>query len=168
MTPAQPDPSVIAELNKPGLRGSAAERFWRNVERADSEACWQWTGTKSSRGYGRMTTFKSSSTPAHHVAIWLDGRAIPAGMVVDHLCRNRMCVNPAHLRVVSPKVNSLENSAGPTAKNAAKTHCVNGHPFDEQNTIAWRGTRRCRACQSKMAANRQARIRAAHLMEQKS
>jgi transcription elongation factor Elf1 len=67
-------------------------------------------------------------------------------MVLDHICRNRACVNPGHLRVVTPKQNVLENSLGRTAINKCKTHCPKGHPFDDENTFRAGTQRQCREC----------------------
>lgn len=71
---------------------------------------------------------------------------IPEGRQLDHLCRVRNCVNPAHLEPVPAKINT-HRGMSPAALNLRKTHCLNGHPFDEENTRWYRGTRNCRACQ---------------------
>ncbi|MEV5086852.1 HNH endonuclease signature motif containing protein [Streptomyces griseoincarnatus] len=71
---------------------------------------------------------------------------IPHGHEVDHKCRRRNCVNPDHLAAVDHRTNTLR-STGPTAANARKTHCHNGHPFDAANTHRRPdGARRCRTC----------------------
>lgn len=71
---------------------------------------------------------------------------IPDGMQLDHLCRQRACWNPDHLEPVSPRENVLRG-VGITAMNAKKTHCPQGHPYDDANTgITSTGKRRCRAC----------------------
>lgn len=140
----------LSLLRRPGLRGSAEDRFWAMIERRAPQECWPWKGALSSRGYGRIQTPWSSSAPAHKVSLLLAGTAIPRGFVVDHVCRNRACVNPAHLRVVTAKENALENSASVVAVNAAKTHCKNGHVLTPDNLTATglrRGWRLCRICQ---------------------
>ena len=120
----------IRELDARAIR-PLAERFWEKVEVRGEDECWPWKGavTRGRGGIGiglRMTS-------SHRVAVVLSGRDIPAGMMVDHMCRNGLCQNPKHLRVVTPRVNSLENSGSPFALNAAKTHCPNGHPYEGEN-----------------------------------
>lgn len=75
---------------------------------------------------------------------------MPAGLGLDHLCRVRRCVNPAHLEPVTDRVNILRGQA-PSAVNAAKTHCIRGHPFNSVNTYWFTETngtrgRQCRTC----------------------
>jgi len=67
-------------------------------------------------------------------------------MVIDHICKVTCCVNPAHLRAVTPRDNAINNSESFAAVNFKKTHCYHGHPFDEENTRAYKGERVCREC----------------------
>lgn len=113
--------------------------------------CWLWLGNVSGRGYGRIQA-GGKSRAAHRVAYEeATGTKIPFGMLCDHKCRNRLCVNPGHLRIVTNKINTLENSVAPTAINKLKTHCVNGHEFTMHNTrLRVRNgseRRECRTCQ---------------------
>jgi hypothetical protein len=83
------------------------------------------------------------------VALLLGGLALPDGMVVDHTCRNRKCVNPNHLRLVSNRTNLIENSEAIAAKNRAKTHCSHGHSLAGENVfLRADGGRGCRACRA--------------------
>lgn len=83
------------------------ERFWANVEKTDS--CWNWTGSKDLKGYGRI-----GGKMAHRRSYeWTNG-PIPAGLVVDHICHNRGCVNPHHLRLATISQNS-QNRIGAAA-----------------------------------------------------
>jgi len=81
-------------------------------------------------------------------------------MVVDHTCRNRGCVNPAHLRQVSNRTNLVENSEAIAAVNVVKSHCKRGHPLTgEHLTINKNGTRRCRTCDALLNGERNRRRR---------
>ncbi len=118
-------------------------RFWAKVEK--TEGCWLWTGALDSDGYGNVNRSKKS-VGAHRYAYELLVGPIPAGMVLDHICRNRRCVNPAHLDPVTNRENILRGE-GACARHARKTHCVHGHEFTPENTrIRPNGSRRCVAC----------------------
>jgi hypothetical protein len=123
---------------------NSVDRFEAKVRRTDG--CWEWIGAKIPDGYGQML-WDGRLQLAHRISYEIAyGRPVPEGLTIDHLCRNRACVNPAHLEVVTMTVNVLRG-IGPTAVNARKTHCVNGHPLDGSN-LKWRsdGGRRCRVC----------------------
>lgn len=126
--------------------------------RIDPNGCWIWTGTISkSTGYGWIGNAVLGSEPAHRAVYRLFVGRLHSGWEVDHLCRNRLCVNPEHLELVKPQEN-LRRSNAPSAINARKTHCKRGHPFDEANTyISPKGERQCRACRA--AAERAGRKR---------
>lgn len=130
------------------------------VHARDEDECWEWPGADSGNGYGRISV--DGETRATHIVMWelYNGRRVPKGHVVDHECRNRACFNPRHLRAI-PGVDNTLIGEGPTAKNARKTHCINGHEFNEENTIMrvrnGRKSRECRACKS----HRSRRIREA-------
>lgn len=110
-----------------------------------STGCWTWQATISGGGYGYVTV-DGRQRVAHRVMYELLVGEIPAGTELDHLCRNRSCVNPAHLEPVTHRVN-VRRGVGLAARNARATHCGRGHAFDEANTrIRANGSRYCRAC----------------------
>lgn len=92
------DYNVFAHANQ-GVR----DRFWFNATRAAS-GCWEWVGTRSTRGYGRFF-FDRYQYHAHRVAYVLHHGSINPDLVIDHLCRNTSCVNPAHLEAVTQSTN---------------------------------------------------------------
>jgi len=106
--------------------------------------CWEWVGSQTSDGYGQWRAF--GEHVAHRAVYRLLRGAIPEGLTLDHLCRNTGCVNPDHLEPVTIRENLLRGE-GACAKNARKTHCLRGHPFNTDNTYLRKGGgRRCRTC----------------------
>jgi hypothetical protein len=120
--------------------------------------CWPWTGARTSHGYG-ATTLDGRYAVASRAAYELLIGPIPEGLVLDHLCRNRACVNPAHLEPVTHQVNINRGVGCP----ASRTHCPQGHPYDEANTMHSCGARRCRTCCRDQARAARARRKAAAL-----
>ncbi len=108
------------------------------------DGCWGWIGATSA-GYGRIRIAQRAQM-AHRVVFETSGGIIPAGMVLDHLCRNPVCVNPAHLEPVPQRENILRGE-GASARNARKSACKRGHPLSGQNLFRnTAGTRQCRSC----------------------
>lgn len=107
--------------------------------------CWLWTAHRSSHGYGRVGV-DGKGRQAHRVVYELLVGPIPDGMQLDHLCRVRHCVNPAHVEPVTPRENYRRGFSA-FGVNARKTECPQGHPYDEANTyFTPGGGRKCRAC----------------------
>lgn len=109
--------------------------------------CWLWLRAIGADGYGRVSI--SGRTRLAHRASWeLHVGPIPSGLVIDHKCRVRSCVNPDHLRVTTIGDN-VRCGEGPTGQHLRATHCIRGHAFDEANTYRYKktGWRMCRTCQ---------------------
>jgi hypothetical protein len=123
------------------------ERFWPKVDRRGPNECWPWLACVLGTGYGQISagSREEGMLLAHRVAYTLLVGPIPDGLELDHLCRNRGCVNPAHLEPVTRQENVLRG-IGISADNARKTHCKHGHEFTSENTEIYRGTRHCRVC----------------------
>jgi hypothetical protein len=126
-------------------RKSLTERFWAKVIKTDS--CWLWQGYRHKvTGYGQIQ-INGRPELVHILSYKLAGRNIPNGMELDHLCRNRICVNPDHLEPVTHRDNVLRG-INACAKNARVIHCPKGHPYDLLNTYHRPdGGRDCKICQ---------------------
>lgn len=108
--------------------------------------CWEWQGGKTTKGYG-VFWVSPSTLLAHRVSFSHFIRQPSNNFVLDHLCRNKSCINPFHLNEVSFYQNLTENSDSLAAINKIKTHCKNGHEFTHSNTkIKKNGDRECKAC----------------------
>jgi hypothetical protein len=151
---------------------AAERRFWAKVDkhgpipeyRPDLGPCWLWTAFINPKGYGQF--YLGRPMHAHRAAWMLFVGPIPDGMVPDHLCRVRHCVKaipdeygPAHLEVVTGLENALRGTVGWVGR--WKTHCPQGHPYDEANTYrSPRNRRICRTCQQKASREYERRKRA--------
>lgn len=111
-------------------------------------ACWPWLGTKSRKGYGGFRAVIDGTVVnlAHRAAYALAYGHPAPGLVIDHVCERRDCVNPAHLRAVTNRVNVMIGN-GACAVHARKTECLRGHRLSGDNLIIHRrGFRQCRTC----------------------
>lgn len=124
------------------------DRFWSKV-RVEDGGCWQWTAALNPDGYGRIRLRRDWS-PLAHRALWelLIG-PVTYPEELDHLCKNRGCVNPQHLEKVQHAENVRRGRGGENW--AEKTHCPQGHPYDDQNTRRYKGSRVCRKCSTDRA-----------------
>lgn len=137
----------------------SVERFWAKVKLVGE--CWEWTGAKVGRGYGHFTQGGADKMIlAHRWSYEYMVAAIPVGLEIDHLCRNKACVRPDHLEPVPHAENIARN---PNAVNHRRpTHCPDGHEYSQGNTrVDKRGRRSCRACGRKHSAAYRARRDAA-------
>jgi hypothetical protein len=124
-------------------------RFWAKVDA--SADCWEWTGARMKNGYGVFNLGKVAGTRlAHRYAYQTLVGPIDSEQL-DHLCRNRPCVNPDHLEPVTQQLNLMRGGSG-SAINARKTHCKYGHSLDDAyvSTTGKAGgwQRMCRTCSS--------------------
>ena len=110
-----------------------------------SNSCWEWQGTITKKGYGQFNLKTKKKASAHRLSYEIFKGDIPIGLTIDHLCRNRRCVNPDHLECVTMTINVLRGT-GPTAINKRKTHCIRGHELLGYNLIKDVGGRHCRTC----------------------
>lgn len=146
------------------------ERFWAKVNKAgpipekhpDLGPCWIWKRAQHGKGYGHFKIGRKVEK-AHRVAWLLLVGPIPEGHVPDHLCEVTACVKaianeqgPAHLEVVTGAENTLRGSRNPTAINARKTHCPQGHLYTLENTVLVNGgrSRACRTCKKRRGEER--------------
>lgn len=131
------------------------ERFRAKYE-IQPDGCWLWTAYIDSYGYGRFTGPQHRSPYAHRYWYELHVGPIPDGLQLDHLCRERHCVNPDHLEPVTQQENIRRGDLGKA--QSAKTHCPRRHGYTTANTyINPRGSRECRICRTE--ASRRARQR---------
>lgn len=119
------------------------EKLWPKINKTDT--CWLWLAALDTNGYGQFCIYGRPRKPAHKVVYELLITPVPRSMELDHLCRVRACVNPAHLEIVTSKENR-RRGFGPDAVNRRKTHCIRGHAFNPGNTYVSQGHRACRQC----------------------
>ncbi len=147
--------------NRRPVTQTILKRLFKRVEISttlsyEGTPCWIWQGASTLFDYGvvhftvngRLTKF-----PAHKLFYELFVEITPDGMVVDHLCRHTLCVNPVHTEAVTQKINVHRGISGP-AENVKKTHCPQGHLLSEDNLEAWsrkKGKRACRQCKNDRA-----------------
>lgn len=118
--------------------------------------CRVWVGSGNGIGYGTLSV-DGRTVYAHREAYAVAFGPIPDGMVVDHLCRNRACINPHHMELVTNAEN-IRRGVSPSAINRRKTHCKRGHRFDAENTYRDpNGGRYCKECKRMHNRNWRAR-----------
>lgn len=125
------------------LKLALPSKFWDRIYFAGN--CWLWKGA-TNRGYGRFHVSRGKQRPVHRMTWEVINGPVPSGKNLDHLCRNKTCVNPSHLECVPIAVNALRGNS-PHAQHARQTHCFLGHPLSGENLfINSRGNRVCLIC----------------------
>lgn len=104
-----------------------------------NDPCWEWTAGLKDGGYGQFRVKGLSSRLAHRLIYQVFVELVPDHLTCDHLCRNRLCVNPFHIEIVTGAVNVLRSESF-VAVNARKTHCLRGHPLSGSNLSIRRGS----------------------------
>mgnify|MGYP000502919220 CR=1 FL=1 len=132
----------------PVITPDAARQFWAKVDRS-GDSCWLWRGYIGENGYGHCKI--SGRCMAHRLAYELAWGPIGDGLHIDHLCKNRRCVNPNHLEAVTPRENNLRSASPAWVTHRTGIHqseCRSGHPLSGDNLYLFPdGRRGCRACQ---------------------
>jgi hypothetical protein len=124
------------------LVSKLAQRFWSKTAPPEPDTdCWLWTGRCRDDGYGRFSVDGLWKT-AHRFAYEMLVGPVPEGLELDHLCRNRRCVNPSHLEAVTHQENMRRS---PILGAKPKTHCPHGHSYSTAY-IRKDGSRKCREC----------------------
>src|SRR3990167_5119238 len=139
----------LSDLQKSILaRQKTQARFWSKAQK--TAGCWNWLG-RLNHGYGTFVLAGEArrfNRRPHRIAYGYLRQEVPAHMTIDHLCRNRGCVNPAHMEVVTMGANNMRGNS-PSSLNKKKTACRHGQLFTEDNTYAEKGKpneRVCRTC----------------------
>lgn len=144
-------------------RLSVRDRIIAQTSVNPETGCWEWLCGATADGYGRMRVTKAHKVHevmfTHRAAYeeWVG--PIPEGLVIDHLCRNPTCCNPAHLEPVTQTENVLRGES-PSNAFRVTTHCIWGHAFTPENTYLDKRGRYCRACRKRRNAESLARKKA--------
>lgn len=143
-------------------------RFWNKINKNAHNGCWEWTAHLNAGGYGGFR-YEKKRWLAHRF-MWLHvlGRSIEQGKCIDHICSNRKCVNPEHLRTLTPRENTLRGCGRAAMASLAKW-CPKGHKYNKSNTIfvpAKNGNRWrvCRTCNNAYRRKRYLIKKTLHLM----
>lgn len=151
------------------IQGDLRARLLSHIDQQGEDDCWPWTGAVSKRGYAFTRPARGDVlVPVHRIVYETFVGPIPPGLDIDHLCHradqckggfgcpHRRCCNPKHLAPEGPVANTMRGNS-PSAINARKTHCQNGHEFNVENTqVSSQGKRTCRRCRAAWKQRRRA------------
>jgi hypothetical protein len=139
----------------------AVERFWAKVDVQGPDECWDWTGASGVGGYGvigKRTNGRQWQLRAHRMSAAIHFGMFDRRLDVLHTCDNPRCVNPAHLYLGTDADNARDRGERRRSAQSKRTHCPQGHTYDDSNTRVYAGKRHCRMCDRLRAA----RIRNEH------
>lgn len=138
------DDKTTANLKKQGVPRETLEVYFAtHIGPKQRNGCIPWTGRiNSGTGYGQLKVKRQTLT-SYRLAWWLARGSVDMGLVIDHVCQNKLCVNVEHLRLVTPRENAVENSTSIAAINSAKKTCKRGHLLVVNGK---RGHRNCQPC----------------------
>lgn len=139
--------SVVAAKTIPEIYDERTiERFWSKVIADPKTGCLLWTGTVNGPGGYGVVSIGGRVYSTHRVAYTVANGEIPPLAVIDHICFNRQCVNPEHLRVAGHYQNLYRRD--PAKTPLYPTHCIHGHEFTPENTyvVPATGARQCKEC----------------------
>jgi hypothetical protein len=143
--------ACAGQLRERRKRPDPARYLAARSKAPNANGCIEWKG-RTQFGYGRAQ-YAGRQVQAHILAWEIHKGPVPEGLDLDHLCRNRRCLNPLHLEPVT-LVENVMRGESPPAKNARKLQCDRGHDFDEKNTaVRPNGHRHCRTCRNLAARN---------------
>ena len=131
------------------------ERLWESVDACG--VCWEWNGSKQAGGYGQISRGHTETLLVHRLSWEILVGPIPDGLQLDHLCRNKTCVNPDHLEPVTFQENLRRGAPINAELLRRRTHCVHGHPLSGDN-IRIRSNRGKRERVCKECARRRGRV----------
>ena len=124
----------------------------------NNQGCWEWKSPLHDGGYATMSVDDKSQYIHRLIYEYYHGQ-IQSDLQIDHLCRNRKCVNPIHLELVTQKENIMRGK-GVGVLNSLKTQCPKGHPYTKENLIMYKdGSKKCRICHNERQKQYQRKLK---------
>lgn len=133
---------MLVSISRSKIRLNLIDRFNSKIIKTGN--CWEWISLKSTNNYG-IFRLNNKNYSSHRLSYELYKGKIPEGLVIDHLCKNTLCVNPDHLEAVTQKINLYRGNTV-TLNHSKKTHCPQGHEYSGKNLYLYEGSRYCKTC----------------------